>query len=169
MVATILFYVFAGLAILGAVMVIAHRNPIYSALSLILTLFALAGIYVLLMAHFIAIVHIAVYAGAIMVLFLFVIMLLNIRIEEKAPGAFRYMILIAAPMVVILFYELATVVFKAFSRAPVKQTNVGSVESIGNALFSQYVLPFEVTSVLLIVAMAGAVYLAKRRLNTVKE
>ncbi len=169
MVATILFYVFAGLAVLGAVMVIMHRNPIYSALSLILTLFSLAGIYVLLMAHFIAIVHIAVYAGAIMVLFLFVIMLLNVRIEEKAPGAFRYMVYIALPMVLVLFYELATIVFHSFNRAPVKSTDVGSVEKIGTALFSQYVLPFEITSILLIIAMAGAVYLAKRRLNTVKE
>ena len=169
MVATILFYVFAGLAVLGAVMVIVHRNPIYSALSLILTLFSLAGIYVLLMAHFIAIVHIAVYAGAIMVLFLFVIMLLNVRIEEKAPGAFRYMVFLAVPMVAILFYELAQIAFAAFHRAPVKNTDVGSVESIGNALFSQYVLPFEITSIILIVAMAGAVYLAKRRLNLAKD
>ncbi len=169
MVATILFYVFAGLAILGAVMVIVHRNPIYSALSLILTLFSLAGIYVLLMAHFIAIVHLAVYAGAIMVLFLFVIMLLNVRIEEKAPGAFRYMVFIAVPMVAILFYELARIAFVGFHRAPVKNTDVGSVESIGNALFSQYVLPFEITSIILIVAMAGAVYLAKRRLDLAKD
>ncbi|MFQ5585112.1 MAG: NADH-quinone oxidoreductase subunit J, partial [Calditrichia bacterium] len=87
MLVSILFFVFAILSVFGALIVVIHRNPIYSALGLVLTLFALAGEYILLMAHFIAFVHIAVYAGAIMVLFLFVIMLLNLRAEEKAPGA----------------------------------------------------------------------------------
>ncbi|NOX38693.1 MAG: NADH-quinone oxidoreductase subunit J [Calditrichaeota bacterium] len=163
-----LFYIFAILAVLGGIMVIVHRNPIYSALSLILTLFALAGEYVLLMAHFIAIVHIAVYAGAIMVLFLFVIMLLNIRIEERAPGAFRYMVYIGVPMAAILFLQLGYLAFQGFKEVYVQNTDVGTVERIGQALFSKYVLPFEITSILLVVAMVGAVYLSKRKLEIVE-
>ncbi len=164
----ILFFVFAVLAVLGGIMVISFRNPVYSALSLILTLFSLAGEYVLLMAHFIAVVHIAVYAGAIMVLFLFVIMLLNIRSEERAPGAFRYMVYIGVPMAIILFYELGYLGLKSFKQAYVKANDLGTVERIGQALFSQYVLPFEITSILLIVAMLGAIFLSKRKLEIIK-
>jgi len=163
----ILFFVFAIMAVMGGIMVIALRNPIYSALSLVLTLFSLAGEYILLMAHFIALVHIAVYAGAIMVLFLFVIMLLNIRAEERAPGAFRYMIYVGVPMAIILFYELGYLGLKAFKQAYVQGSDLGTVERIGQALFSQYVLPFEITSVLLLVAMLGAVFLSKRKLEIV--
>lgn len=169
MIQLILFSIFAGLAVLGGIMVIAHRNPIYSALFLILTLFALAGEYVLLLAHFIAVVHVAVYAGAIMVLFLFVIMLLNIRTESQAPGAFRYMIYIAIPLAVLLFLELGYLAFQGFSEVTVKANTFGTVESLGNALFSTYVLPFEITSILLLVAMLGALYLSKRKLSEVKE
>lgn len=161
----ILFFVFAFLAVLGGVMVIAHRNPIYSALSLILTLFSLAGEYVLLTAHFIAVVHVAVYAGAIMVLFLFVIMLLNIRNEERAPGAFKYMVFLGVPLAMILFYELGYLAFRSFKDVYVKSSDLGTVEKIGEALFSQYVLPFEITSVLLLVAMLGAVFLSKKKLE----
>ncbi len=169
MVQMILFFVFAILAVFGGIMVIAQRNPIYSALFLILTLFSLAGEYVLLTAHFIAIVHIAVYAGAIMVLFLFVIMLLNIRVEERAPGAFRYMIYLALPMVVLLFVEMGYLAFKGFHGQVIRENSLGTVESIGKALFSSYVLPFEITSILLLVAMLGALYLSKRKLTLSKD
>ena len=168
MLQVILFYVFAVLAVLGGIMVVVHRNPIYSALSLVLTLFALAGEYILLMAHFIAIVHIAVYAGAIMVLFLFVIMLLNIRIEERAPGAFRYMVYVGVPLAALLFVELGYLAFQGFQKATIHQVDVGTVEKIGQALFSKYVLPFEITSVLLLVAMVGAIYLSKRKLEIIE-
>ncbi|RMG64150.1 MAG: NADH-quinone oxidoreductase subunit J [Calditrichaeota bacterium] len=167
MVATALFYIFAAIATAGAIMVVAQRNPVYSALYLVLTLFALAGEYVLLMAHFIAIVHVAVYAGAIVVLFLFVIMLLNVRLEERAPDAFRYMIYAGLPMAAILFVEMGYFAFRGFQQAMVQGTRVGLVESIGRALFSQYVLPFEVASILLLVAMIGALYLSKRKLEIV--
>lgn len=165
----ILFFVFAALALLGGIMVISHRNPIYSALFLVLTLFALAGEYVLLLAHFIAVVHLAVYAGAIMVLFLFVIMLLNIRSEARATGAFKYMIYLAVPLAIVLFLELGYLAFQGFQQAVVKDTDLGTVESVGQALFSTYVLPFEITSVLLVVAMAGALFLSKRKLQTAKD
>lgn len=169
MIQLILFFTFAFLAVMGAVMVISHRNPIYSALFLILTFFSLAGIYILLLAHFIAIVHIAVYAGAIMVLFLFVIMLLNIKAETKARGAFKYMSYVAVPMAIILFLELGYLGFKQYQESISKANEIGTVESIGSALFSTYLLPFEITSVLLVVAMAGALFLSKKNLSVAKE
>ncbi|MFZ0391734.1 MAG: NADH-quinone oxidoreductase subunit J [Calditrichia bacterium] len=164
----ILFFIFAGLAVLGGIMVIAHRNPVYSALFLVLTLFALAGQYVLLLAHFIAVVHVAVYAGAIMVLFLFVIMLLNIQEETRAEGAFRYMVYLAIPLAMLLFLELGYLAFQGFEKVMVKSNDLGTVENIGQALFSTYVLPFEITSILLLVAMMGALFLSKRTLSTSK-
>jgi NADH-quinone oxidoreductase subunit J len=169
MIQLILFFTFAFLAVLGGVMVISHRNPIYSALFLILTFFSLAGEYILLLAHFIAIVHIAVYAGAIMVLFLFVIMLLNIKAETQARGAFKYMSYVAVPMAIILFLELGYLGFQQFKGSITKANEIGTVESIGSALFSTYLLPFEITSVLLVVAMAGALFLSKKKLSVSKE
>ncbi|GAB4172812.1 MAG: NADH-quinone oxidoreductase subunit J [Calditrichia bacterium] len=163
--AQILFYLFAIIAVLGAVFVILHRNPIYSVLSLILTFFALAGIYVLLSAHFIAIVHIAVYAGAIMVLFLFTVMLLNVKVESKSRTLVSKMKWIALPAVVIAFAEMGYFVFKGFSGKMIKENELGVVENIGKNLFSKYVFPFEVTSVLLVVAIVGALYLSKRKLG----
>jgi NADH-quinone oxidoreductase subunit J len=169
MIQLILFFTFAFLAVFGGVMVISHRNPIYSALFLILTLFSLAGIYILLLAHFIAIVHIAVYAGAIMVLFLFVIMLLNIKAEAQARGAFKYMKYLAIPMATILFLELGYSGFQQYKESVTKASEIGTVENIGSALFSTYLLPFEITSVLLVVAMAGALFLSKKKLSVSKE
>ncbi len=169
MLQNILFFVFAILAVAGAVMVITFRNPVYSALSLVLTLFSLAGEYVLLLAHFIAIVHIAVYAGAIVVLFLFVIMLLNIRREERAPGSIKYMVYLGVPLGLVLLYELISIGFREFSNVYVKATDIGTVEKIGQALFSKYVLPFEITSILLLVAMLGAIYLSKQKLEILNK
>jgi len=169
MLQNILFFVFAILAVAGAVMVISFRNPVYCALSLVLTLFSLAGEYVLLLAHFIAIVHIAVYAGAIVVLFLFVIMLLNIRREERAPGSIKYMVYLGVPLGLVLLYELVSIGFREFTDVYVKATDIGTVEKIGQALFSKYVLPFEITSILLLVAMLGAIYLSKQKLEIVSK
>lgn len=169
MLQTILFFIFAALSVAGGIMVISLRNPVYSALSLVLTLFALAGEYVLLLAHFIAIVHIAVYAGAIVVLFLFVIMLLNIRSEERVSGSLKYMVYIGVPLGIILFYELGSIAFKEFNNVYVRATDIGTVEKIGLALFSKYVLPFEITSILLLVAMLGAIYFSKQKLEIVKK
>jgi len=169
MVQLIIFFVFAVLAVFGGIMVISHRNPVYSALFLVLTFFSLAGEYVLLSAHFIAVVHVAVYAGAIMVLFLFVIMLLNVKVETRARGAFKYMILIALPVAFVLFLELGYLALRGFEKRVVQGNDLGTVESIGEALFSTYLLPFEITSILLLVAMMGALYLSKRKLTVVKE
>ncbi|NIT56416.1 MAG: NADH-quinone oxidoreductase subunit J [Aliifodinibius sp.] len=161
----ILFWVFAILAVAGGLGVVIHPNPIKSALLLILTFFALAGEYVLLMAHFIAIVHVAVYAGAIMVLFLFVIMLLNIQEETRTSRAWTFMRYVGMSMAILLFTEIGYFGFKGFRNAYVNETDLGTVERVGQALFSQYVLPFEVASILLLVAMVGAVYLSKRKLQ----
>ncbi|RMI25827.1 MAG: NADH-quinone oxidoreductase subunit J [Calditrichaeota bacterium] len=164
MLETILFWVFALLAVGGGIGVIAHPNPVKGALFLVMAFFALAGEYVLLMAHFIAIVHIAVYAGAIMVLFLFVIMLLNVQIETRLRGAWNVMRYVGFALALLLFAELGYFGFKGFQEAYVRESDVGLVENIGQALFSKYVLPFEVASILLLVAMVGALYLSKRRL-----
>ncbi|RMG35254.1 MAG: NADH-quinone oxidoreductase subunit J [Methanobacteriota archaeon] len=165
MIEYILFWIFAILATGGGLGVVLHRNPVKSALFLVVTLFALAGEYVLLTAHFIAIVHIAVYAGAIMVLFLFVIMLLNVQIESKVGGIRGIMRWIGFTLSILLFGELGYFGFQGFKTAVAKENTLGTVESIGTALFSKYVLPFEVASILLLAAMIGAVYLSKRRLG----
>jgi NADH-quinone oxidoreductase subunit J len=165
MVELILFWVFAIIAVIGAFGVVVHPHPIKSALLLVVTFFALAGEYVLLMAHFIAIVHIAVYAGAIMVLFLFVIMLLNLQTEALKEGAWTAVRYIGFAMAIFLFAEIGYFGFKGFRNAYIQETDLGTVERIGQALFSKYVLPFEIASILLIVAMLGALYLSKRKLQ----
>lgn len=181
---SILFFLFAAVALLSAIMMIVHRNPVYSAIFLIVTLFALAGFYVLLNAPFVASVHIIVYAGAIMVLFLFVIMLLNLKrdpIRERGKLARRAF---AALLVIVLLAEIGVLIGAPFfagttdsagrvaSRAVVGLTNgvsadstaVGNTVNIGRQLFTTYLLPFEIASVLLLVGMIGAVILAKREL-----
>ena len=176
---TILFFLFSVIALGSAIMMILHRNPIYSAIFLIVTFFALAGFYVLLNAPFVASVHIIVYAGAIMVLFLFVIMLLNLKHDparERGKIARRTF---AALVVLILLAEIGVLIggsiFTAntavkqpvvglVNGAPDATTLVGSTTSIGKELFTIYLLPFEIASVLLLVGIVGAVILAKRKL-----
>lgn len=161
----ILFYIFAALAVLGGIMVILHKNPVYSVLSLILTFFSLAGIYVLLSAHFIAIVHIAVYAGAIMVLFLFTVMLLNVKVETKSQTLVGKMKWVAIPAVAVALGYMGYFIFQGFSGKMTHENTLGTVESIGQNLFTTYVFPFEVTSILLVVAIIGALYLSKKKLG----
>lgn len=167
MMITILFFVFASVAIAAAIMMVVHRNPIYCAIFLILTMFAVAGLYVLLGAPFIASVHVIVYAGAIMVLFLFVIMLLDLKGEssqERSRGWPRLGGLILSG---VLFIELAL-----FLRSDLDQglstgnAIVGDTKSIGRLLFNEYVFPFEIASVLLLSAIIGSVVLAKLRLKS---
>jgi NADH-quinone oxidoreductase subunit J len=169
---TLLFYVFAAVAVLGSIAVIGQRNPIYSVLSLIVAFFGLSGLYVLLEAPFVAVVQIIIYAGAIMVLFLFVVMLLNVPREDAAewdqrhpyyrPWALRIGALLAVMMAVQLGWAL--------SRTPGLGIGVGdqrpaasSVAELGRVLFTDYMFAFEVTSILIIVAMVGAVVLARKR------
>ncbi|MCE2413589.1 NADH-quinone oxidoreductase subunit J [Candidatus Poribacteria bacterium] len=163
----ILFILFGAVSLIGAIAVISFRHPIYSALSLIVTFFAQAGLFVLLGAHFVAAVQVIVYAGAIMVLFLFVIMLLNLgtlsakgAIGTKLKGfAVILGILLAAEGIYIAMNALNdTAVAAAEPAAAVTTTTY----DIGELLFSKYLLPFEVTSLILLAALIGVIVLVKR-------
>jgi NADH-quinone oxidoreductase subunit J len=167
----ILFYVFAAVAVIGSLLVILQRNPIYSVLSLIGAFFGLSGLYVLLEAPFVAIVQIIIYAGAIMVLFLFVVMLLNVPREDagewdRAHPLFRpWPRRIGAALAVLLVAELGW----ALSRTPgigegigARASGVADVGDLGRVLFTDYMFAFEVTSILIITAMIGAVILARK-------
>src|SRR6266699_7240734 len=160
----ILFILFAGLAIGCAISMVAQRNPLYSAISLIGVFISLACLYVTLAAPFIAAVQVIVYAGAIMVLVVFVIMLLNVEAEER-PMRLRSLIPIAVGLAAVLFAEAIFIIFfvQASPSTPTDNiSNVGLTSSIGAGLFTTYLLPFEVTSVLLLMAIVGAMSLASR-------
>ena len=168
MVETILFIILSAATAVTALLVILQRNPVKSAIFLILTFFSLAGIYLLLYAEFIAIIQILVYAGAIMVLFLFVIMLLNLEQErrilardwlQKVLGIFLGLVLLGQIAVVFqaTFLEGARGAFP-----PEKVAALGNTEVVARLLFTDFLLPFEITSVLLLVAIIGAIVLAKR-------
>lgn len=161
-----LFYFLSFVAVLSALMVVFSRNPVYSVLYLIITFFAIAGHYVLMKAEFLAVVHLIVYAGAIMVLFLYVIMLLNLN-RESEPHKTN-LLKIAA---VICAGLLLIVMVGALKGTEVLVTGsgdsrIGDVKSLGKVLFTEFLLPFELASVLLLVAMVGAVMLAKSEKKT---
>ncbi|HEX8143251.1 MAG TPA: NADH-quinone oxidoreductase subunit J [Pyrinomonadaceae bacterium] len=161
----LLFILFAGLAIGCAVAMVAQRNPLYSAISLIGVFISLASLYVMLAAPFIAAVQIIVYAGAIMVLVVFVIMLLNVEEEEHRTLRPRFLVPAAIAMAAVLFAEAAFIIsFVGDSRStPATNTSdVGLTMSIGAGLFTKYLLPFEITSILLLMAIVGAMTLARR-------
>ncbi|MEW6146038.1 MAG: NADH-quinone oxidoreductase subunit J [Thermodesulfobacteriota bacterium] len=165
---TVVFYVFAALSVAGALLVITHKNPVSSAVSLVLTLFSTAVLFVLLLAHFVAAIQILVYAGAIMVLFLFTVMFLNLRPEALSFDARNMAFKVSVFLVVILFtgYFASMGFNRAFSQsgAPAAPTEgFGTVEGVGRLLFTDYLLPFELTSVLIVAAIIGVVAIAKRR------
>lgn len=162
----ILFLILSALAIGGALTVIFSKNPVYSVLALVLTFFSIAGHYVLLNAQFLFIVHIIVYAGAIMVLFLFVIMLLNLNkeVEAKQPFLIKIAAFISGGLFLFtLFGALKGMDIVMANKAP--SVNIGSVEVLGQVLFTEFILPFEVSSVLFLSAMIGAVMLGKKDLK----
>ena len=173
----IVFIIFGTVSIIGAIAVISFRHPIYSALSLIVTFFSQAGLFVLLGAHFVAAVQVIVYAGAIMVLFLFVIMLLNLG-TLSAKGALTGKLKgVAIILGILLAVEGVYIAVRALN-----STKVGSAEAadaaaalkdnpidtyrIGELLFSDYLLPFEVTSLILLAALIGVIVLVKRDKQT---
>ncbi len=161
----LLFILFAGMAIGCAVSMVAQRNPLYGAISLIGVFISLACLYVTLAAPFIAAVQVIVYAGAIMVLVVFVIMLLNVEDEERMPLRLRSLVPIAVGLAAILFAEAAFIIFFVQASPLTPKTNisdVGLTSSIGAGLFTTYLLPFEITSVLLLMAIVGAITLARR-------
>lgn len=163
-----LFYFFGALAVIASLLVIAQRNPVYSVLLLITSFGALSGLYVLLDAPFAAAIQIIVYAGAIMVLFLFVVMLLNAPHEDTnfderthpmlRPGPMRF----GAALAVALLGELAWALSRSAPPSAFSNTPVTSVAAIGYSLFTDYAFQFEVTSILILVAMVGAVVMARR-------
>ncbi|MCA1561710.1 MAG: NADH-quinone oxidoreductase subunit J [Acidobacteria bacterium] len=168
----IAFYIFALLAIVTSLLVVGQRNPMHSVMLLIASFGALAGLYVLLDAPFTAVTQIIIYAGAIMVLFLFVVMLLNLPREEPAPPAIAGRarpagLKIAAVLSLLLAAELVWALSRIglgwFAQDPAA-ASVSSVTRIGSRLFAQdgYAFAFEATSILILVAMIGAVVLARK-------
>ena len=166
----IIFYVFAFLSVLGALGVLFLRSPIHCALSLVGTFFCLGAIYVMLNAEFVAVIQVLVYAGAIMVLFLFVLMLLSSKDNEKYVNKWSIGKLLAGTLSLWVFVQIASL-FMADElqlgpkgEYPIEIVEeVGSVVLIGRLLFTDYILSFEIIAILLLIAVIGAVVIANRR------
>ena len=161
----ILFYALSAFAIASAVMVLISKNPIHSVLWLILVFFAISGHYILMNAQFLAIVNIIVYAGAIMVLFLFVIMLMNVK-KDKEPQK-QHLVKFIGVIAGGSFLTLMIALVKQTSQLQgktvlLKEGTIGLIHPLGKALFSDYVVPFEISSVLFLSAMVGAVIIGKK-------
>jgi NADH-quinone oxidoreductase subunit J len=160
------FFVFAVPLLFAAAGVVTVRSPVYAAMNLVAAFFFMAGLYVLLVAHLIAFMQILVYAGAVMVLFLFVIMLLSVH-EEEGSGLHKPRVIqwLGAVGALGLFALLVAAVWNVgggdFRSVP---ADFGTVKAVGNVLYTQYLLPFEATSLLLLVAIVGAVVIAKERI-----
>jgi NADH-quinone oxidoreductase subunit J len=167
------FYVFGGIAVLASALVIGQSNPMYSVLLLVASFGAISGLYVLLDAPFLAVIQIIVYAGAIMVLFLYVVMLLNAPQEDasefdrlhplRRPGAARFGVLLAVVLVTQLTWAVSrTSEVRDAVGAGGDAAAVSSVREIGRVMFTDYTFAFEATSLLILVAMVGALLLARR-------
>jgi NADH-quinone oxidoreductase subunit J len=158
-----IFFFLSVIALYSAVMVLVSRKPIHSVLYLTLAFFAIAGHYVLLNAQFLAVVHVIVYAGAIMVLFLFTVMLLNLNKEEVSPKPawIKIIAIITGGMLMIVLIGI----FRGFDLVMEKDpfmTQIGLVKNLGHVLYRDYMLPFELSSILFLTAMVGAVLLGKK-------
>ena len=166
---TIFFLITAAAAIASALLMVTRRNPIMSVLFLIVNFFCLALIYLILRAQFIAIIQILVYAGAIMVLFLFTIMLLNLGDEQQLTEKVSYRKLVALALSGALFFEVMVGIALPMGTGPTQlhenAVQIGTVESIGKVLYTEYLFPFEATSILLLAAIVGVVLLAKKKME----
>jgi NADH-quinone oxidoreductase subunit J len=162
----LLFILFGAMAIGCALAVVAQRNPLYSAISLIGVFISLACLYVMLAAPFIAAVQVIVYAGAIMVLVVFVIMLLNVEEEEHRRPRLKFLVPAAVVLAGVLIAEVSFILVSVQQESQVVSstaaTDTGLTQSVGTALFTRYLLPFEITSILLLMAIVGAMTLARR-------
>ncbi len=161
----ILFWFLSALAVISAIMVVASKNPVYSILALIVTFFAISGHYVLLNAQFLAIVNIIVYAGAIMVLFLFVVMLMNLNADSEPPQKNKYILYGGTIAGASLLLVLVAALKQTATADQMVETNVGHIgliQNLGKILFTDYVFPFEISSVLFLSAMIGAVIISKK-------
>ena len=159
----ILFWALSAVAVFSAIMVITRKNPVYSVLFLIITFFAISGQYILMNAQFLAIVNIIVYAGAIMVLFLFVLMLMNLN-KESEPSKSKYLlfsgVIVGGMLLVVMIDALRT--DNPENVKNITQGNIGLIKTLGTALFKDYVVPFEISSILFLSAMVGAVVIGKK-------
>ena len=158
-----LFFLFAAVAIGAAINVLIQKHVLYSALSLIVLLVSISGLFILLQADFLAVINIIVYAGAIMVLFIFVIMLLNLRDLEEGADRLRWLKFFGIPMALFLLFMILAAVINVSGLNAGGQL-AGSPEAIGRSLFTDYLLPFEATSLLILIALVGAVVFAKKDL-----
>lgn len=163
----ILTIFFAVIAVASAILMVTRRNPVNSVLFLIVNFFCISAIYLILKAQFIAIIQVIVYAGAIMVLFLFVIMLLNLQDEKKLTENVSYKKLTAVILSALLFSILAITTYFAFldkfHKISDNAESMGTVESIGKELYTTYSFPFEIVSFILVAAIIGAIVLAKKK------
>lgn len=168
---TVLFYLFSVILIVAALRVVTARNPVHSALYLVLSFFTAAAIWILLKAEFLAIVLLLVYVGAVMVLFLFVVMMLDIDVTRIREG-FARNLRIAVPVGLLIVFEMAAVLLRGFfaiePQAPAASDKMGLTGEIGKVLYTQYVYAFEIVAVILIVAMVAAVALTLRRRRDVR-
>jgi NADH-quinone oxidoreductase subunit J len=164
----IIFSFLSIACVASAANILLQRHPIYSALSLVLTFIGLAGIYIQMHAEFIAVMQIVVYTGAIMVLFVFVIMLLNAKAEDRIPNKLTFLKYLGIPLVMLLVGVVSLKVFESLSGESIAISDAvdvtGNTQAIGKLLYTQYALPFEVTSILLLVAIVGAIVMAKKEL-----
>jgi len=166
----LIFVALSFLAIMGGIMMLVYKNPMYSALGLLVSILAVAGLFALLNATFLFMVQIIVYAGAIMTLILFILMFLNIK-EENLPKEPKKYMLIALGAVVMIPFNV--VILKAVSNLPnadmnIKEGDFGDIKPIGLQLYNDWILSFELVSILLLVALVGSIVLAKRK-KTNKE
>jgi NADH-quinone oxidoreductase subunit J len=164
----ILFIFFGAIAAISSVVMITRPNPVVAAIFLILNFFALAGLYLLLNAQFISVVQVIVYAGAIMVLFLFVLMLLNTKSEVELYGAKKKLKLFAVGIAAFVFIQIAYLIFYTAPSGKINKSlemsvKAGTIETIGREIYTNYILPFEAAGFLLLAATIGALVLAKRK------
>lgn len=170
MIAAIAFYCFAAVAIASAVMVISARNPVHSVLFLILTFFNAAGLFVLIGAEFIAMILIVVYVGAVAVLFLFVVMMLDINFAEMRAGFQKYLPIGLVVGGILVFELVAAMYGDAFSGATLPAaTEISNTRALGNVLYTKYMYLFQVAGLILLVAMIGAISLTMRRRSGVRR
>ena len=160
----ILFWFLSALVLFSAIMVVINRHPVYSVIWLIVTFFGISGHYILLNAQFLAVVNIIVYAGAIMVLFLFVIMLMNLN-KDMEPQKSKWLKLVGAIaggcLLLVLIAALKDIDIKD-QVAEANTGDIGLIENLGTVLFTKYVIPFEISSILFLSAMVGSVVIGKK-------
>ena len=159
----ILFILFAAVALGAAINVLVQKHVLYSSLSLIVLLTAISALFVLMQAEFLAVINVIVYAGAIMVLFVFVIMLLNLPADEESSDRLRWLKFIGIPMGLFLLFMVGRTVWNVEGSATTPEI-AGTPQAIGASLFTDYILPFELTSLLILIALMGAVVFAKKDL-----